>query len=265
MDGVCKLCGKHKKLCLSHILPKSFTRRMRSGAPQVVAVTVDDKPLARKSNGEHVEYLLCEKCEELLKKNYEDYGTRLFVDKQNIIEYKSHVLITNFDYQRYFLFIISILWRASISSLNIYKPIQPLAALSALIKPCIFDNTLFTHPPHEFKLDDFIKITMLKIIDHTGRTPQSALDHMIIGLNFELSNSGDGDIHYYFMVDGYLIFVSIFPPNSSRLLSWYPKGRVLNRHTLKIPKTSFYELKQIHEAISALILSAKIHDRPSDM
>lgn len=251
MDGVCKLCGKHKKLCLSHILPKSFTKRIRDGGePQVVAVTVDDKPTSRKSNGEHIEHLLCEKCEHLLKINYEDYGTRLFVKKQNIIENKNHVFITNFEYQKYFLFIVSILWRASASSRKIYNPTKTFSGLDALIKPCIANNTLVLS--RELQLDHFIKISLRKVIDHKGDIPQNILDKLILNLNCERGDSVDEGLHYSFMVDGFLITASLFHLNSPHLQNWNHNGRLLNRSTLKIPKVSFYEIKQVHESMVAI-------------
>ena len=101
-SGICKLCGESKALYLSHILPKSFTRRMRDGAPQVIAVEVLAKPKSQKSNGEYVERLLCKDCELLIKQKYEDYGTRLFVARKNIAEYGSHVFFSDFDYQSTF-------------------------------------------------------------------------------------------------------------------------------------------------------------------
>lgn len=252
MSGICKLCDQHKKLCRSHILPKSFTKRMRAGAPQVITVVVEEQPQARKSNGEHIELMLCESCEHLLKTNYEDYGTRFFVNKKNITENNGHVFITDFEYQTYFLFIVSILWRASVSSLNIYKPTQGLAELSRLIKPCILANTLKTHPPHPIRIDEFIKIQVLKIIDHTNEVPQSTLDSIILAINFERGESVDEGIHYYFMVDGFLVTASLFPLSSQLLKCWHASGRLLDRRFLKIPKVSFYDIKQLHECIEAI-------------
>jgi hypothetical protein len=252
MNQICKLCGHQKVLLKSHILPKSFTKRMRAGAPQVVAVVMHETPSASKVNGEYVARLLCADCELLIKTLYEDYGTRLFVNRRNITENNSHVFIESFQYEKYFLFILSILWRASISSLEIYKATLPLAEVSELFKSCIKNNTLKTHPPYNLRLDTFLKMSILKIVDHTSEIPQSTLDSVMHGINLRPGASIEEGLHYYFMVDGFLVCASLFKPQSPFLQNWRADGRLLNRSTLKIPKVSFYGIKEIYEGIAAI-------------
>jgi hypothetical protein len=237
---------------MSHILPKSFARRMRAGAPQVISIVVNEPPKATKSNGEHVERLLCAGCERHIKVNYEDYGTRLFVDRRNIIELDDRILITNFDYKRYFLFIVSILWRASVSSLKIYTPAQGLAELSDLFRPCLLNNTLQSALPQSLRLDAFVKVALLKIVDHTSEVPQSSLDSLLHGINFKRGSTVEEGLHYYFMVDGFLVSASLFPLHSVHLKGWRAGGRLLDRSTQRIPKVSFYNIQEIFEGIAAI-------------
>lgn len=252
MQGICKLCDRTEKLLLSHILPKSHTKRMRQGAPQVVQVTVKDPPIAIKSNGEYIERLLCSNCEHLLKTKYEDYGTRLFVNSQFINQSRSYISIQPFKYQTYYLYVISILWRAAVSSVSAYKAIQGLHELASIFKPCLLEGTLNIHPPHGIKLDDFIKLSILRIIDPGNEIPQSTIDSLILGLNVERGESIEDGFHCYFMVDGYLIIASIFPPASKVLANWRPYGRVLNRTHLRVPKISYARLKLLTEGFDAI-------------
>lgn len=255
MQGVCKLCDRTAKLSLSHILPKSHTRRMRQRAPQVVLVSVENPPIARKSNGEHVERLLCAECEHLIKSKYEDYGTRLFVNRQFITESNDRVNIAQFKYETYFLYVISILWRATVSSLSAYKAIQGLRELAAIFKPCLKDETLTTSLAHRFKLDDFIKLTIVRITDPEHEIPQSTIDSLILGLNVERGDTVDDGFHCHFMVDGFLVIASIFPPTSKALAEWRPTGRVLNRSHLSIPKVSYARFKILTDGFTAIAKS----------
>lgn len=252
MQGVCKLCDQKGELLLSHILPKSYSKRMRQGAPQVVAVTVEDPPKARKTNGENIERLLCKDCELLLKKKYEDYGTRLFVNRKLITENNDFVLIDNFRYEPYFLYVISILWRAAVSSFSSYKTIQGLSEFSVFFKPCIRKETMTTPKLDNIKLDDFIKLTILRITDTTNEIPQSTIDSMILDINVERGDTIDEGFHCYFMVDGFLIITSIFPPQSAILANWHPHGLVLNQNYLRVPKVGYEKLKLLTEGFNAI-------------
>jgi hypothetical protein len=225
---------------------------MRQGAPQVVLVTVENPPMARKSNGEHIERLLCINCEHLLKTKYEDYGTRLFVNRQFINESKDYISIQQFEYQTYYLYVISILWRAAVSSISAYKTIQGMHELAPIFNSCLLNGTLKTNPPHNIKLDDFIKLTILRIIDSTNEISQSTIDSLILGINVERGESIDDGFHCHFMVDGYLIIASIFPPTSSVLANWCPHGRVLNRTHLRVPKVSYSSLKLLTDGFNAI-------------
>ena len=252
MIGNCRLCDKAGKLCRSHILPKSFTRRMRAGSPQVAAVYMRKEPNAVKSNGEHAEYLLCSACEHLLKIKYEDYGTRIFVEKNSIEDGGKNVLIRGFRYNTFYLFVVSIMWRASVSSLEIYKSSQPLSEFGRLFKPCILNETLNVSSLPGVVLNKFLKISVQRIFDHTSQIPQHSLDSIIYGANVSRGEVVEDGVHFFFMVDGYLVCASLFPLNSPHADNWLVGGRVINRSTLKIPKVSFYEIKEIYEGISAI-------------
>jgi hypothetical protein len=225
---------------------------MRAGAPQVASVVANAPPRAAKSNGEHIERLLCKECEHHIKVNYEDYGTRLFVDRRNIIESDDRVLITDFQYKRYLLFVLSILWRASVSSLKIYAPARGLFELNEVFKSCLLKHTLQSDLLPGVRLDRFVKVALLRIVDHTSQIPQSTLDSLIHNINFKRGPTVEEGLHYYFMVDGFLVSTSLFPLQSVHLQRWRAGGRLVDRSILRIPKVSFYCIQELYEGIAAI-------------
>ncbi len=251
----CKLCGERKVLRNSHVIPKSFFARMKDGDPQLYAVNIGPEPIARKSNGDQIEYLLCDDCEQFIQKSYENYGTQIFINKKNICESDSHVYITNFQYTKYYLFIISILWRASVSSLSAFKALTPLLSADKIFNPCLRNQSLDISAQHNIRLDDFIKITVFRIIDPSGEIPQDVIDKIMIMINFEMGETVDDGIHYYFMLDGYLVLTSVYAPNSSTLKNLHLRCFVRNRMHLKIPKVAYHEMKQIADGIAAIAIA----------
>lgn len=249
--GNCKLCGELKPLCRSHILPKSFTRRLRNGASQIIWEKIGLPPKALKANGEFAEPLLCECCEGLIKRNYEDYGTRLFVDKQHIIESADHIAITEFDYEKYFLFVISILWRGSVSSLEIYDSLKPAAYGDEPLKYCLLENTLRAPPPVSVRLDSFSKIAVKKVVDRTLEIPQESIDQAILIPTLTRCESAEKAMHFYFMVDGFFVSMMLVSPDSTDLAGWRPHGHLFDGPIQEIPKVPLYEIKQFCELIVA--------------
>lgn len=240
MKNICKLCDNEKKLCSSHIIPKSFTARMKKGCSQVVEMDVNLKKTI-KSNGDFKEYLLCEECEYFLKVNYEDYGTIFLSSKKYIVETSNYIILNNFNYEKYNIFLLSILWRASVSSHNDYKNISILpCTIKNYLKLCIQEKKL-----NSTKIDEVIKISLLKVFDSVGEIRQDVIDGIMLNLSMYRENESDS-IYYYMMLDGF--FISFIFPNAQKnrvkIL-----GRLVNRSYLKVPKICFRSIKEVFEAI----------------
>lgn len=249
---VCKLCQRSRKLSRSHILPRSFYRRVKGADSQIYAITAGPNPTARQTNGDQIQHLLCEECEGFICKIYEDYGTQLFVDPTQITENADNVYILRFQYEKYYLFIISIIWRAAVSTLDAFKALHPLASAEKVLRHCLLRHTLEATSDTDIRLDDFIKITTLRLTDPTGQIPQDVLDRIMYGLNLERGESIEEGLHFYLVIDGYLIVISMFPPRSETAKRWEPRGKLRNRKHLKIPKVPYYELSQIREGIESI-------------
>ena len=121
--GICALCQEKKELAKSHVVPKSYFKRLKGKeGKQAVSVLCDGASMPEMTNANPNEYLLCGGCEEFLNENYEKYGTRLLVRHKEIVKFSRSVTLRNFDYERAYLFFLSIIWRASESTLMIMLP-----------------------------------------------------------------------------------------------------------------------------------------------
>jgi len=118
--GKCNLCLKENWLCKSHIYPKAFVNHLRDKKVDNIFLVLSDIILKKSKQDGPKEYLLCEKCETHIKL-YEDYYKEFFIDKKNIslkqIE-NGLIHISGYNYKKLRLFLLSVLWRTSITSLE---------------------------------------------------------------------------------------------------------------------------------------------------
>ena len=117
----CKLCLQERKICKSHIIPEFLYKQGYDENGQMhVLKKGNSKPKNLQHNLDVYEKLLCADCEEnLLNKKYEKYFHKIwYLDKiLPTIATSDFFEIPKLDYASFKLFHLSILWRASISSL----------------------------------------------------------------------------------------------------------------------------------------------------
>lgn len=114
--GTCKLCLKENvKLSESHIIPESLYDSIYEGKHILKNLSTIEEFTKKISQKGIKERLLCGDCEKLLNENYEKYGRfalnnmkmeTIGVDKRKVV---------GLDYKKFKLFLLSILWRASVS------------------------------------------------------------------------------------------------------------------------------------------------------
>ena len=108
----CKLCDSLDELQESHIIPRSIFKSLKRKSGQLAKVNgVSGTPLV-KENSDLKEPLLCKNCEQFLSVSYEQYGTRLFKNPNGVTKKENHIEFANFEYEKYYLYLLSILWRA---------------------------------------------------------------------------------------------------------------------------------------------------------
>jgi hypothetical protein len=121
----CKLCGASKALCNSHIIPEFCFAPFYDEKHRFIEVTdVSAGRVTRPQKGFR-EPLLCSGCEALISR-YERHARRLFVDPLPVVALneartREHERI---DYALLKLFVLSVIWRASVSKLRVFKHVD---------------------------------------------------------------------------------------------------------------------------------------------
>jgi hypothetical protein len=194
---ICRLCKKEAALQLSHIIPRSLLKSVKAGEPQLYVFEENSKPAYRNVNPK--EKLFCRNCEQFLSSNYEQYGIALTQNPKRVIKHKECIEFKKFDYQKWYLYHLSLLWRASTSSLKEFSSIE-LGDFDTVLRKCIWNNSL--NLGESLSLDDFIAITMFRITDKSSRIADSAIKNIM--LPPIRINDGD-DVLFFFMANGFLI------------------------------------------------------------
>ena len=150
--SVCKLCLNVKELCReSHIIPK-FLYRYISGENSSL-IYMDKIHSKIKYNSEYEGNILCEDCESFIIGKLDTYASKYLYSKssnnqstqqterkddRDIVIKKND---PNYDYRRFKLFWLSVLWRASISSRLFFSRIKlPTAVEEDLRKRILSGN-----------------------------------------------------------------------------------------------------------------------------
>ena len=117
--GVCKFCGDAcSELENSHILPEFLYKPVYDEKHSALNISPNlgerDVPLQKGIR----EHLFCTRCEQHFSKNYENYAAR----KTSSLPSTQHnkpgdiIYVSEIDYQKFKLFQMSLLWRASVTS-----------------------------------------------------------------------------------------------------------------------------------------------------
>ncbi len=118
--GICKFCNQERELCDSHIIPEFMYKPMYQEKHQFYELS-NIKKVRYHQKGLR-EKLLCKKCESFFSV-YEGYAASVFRKISNYsLDYnKGFIIIPDVDYIKYKLFLLSVLWRMSISKKSVFK------------------------------------------------------------------------------------------------------------------------------------------------
>lgn len=125
MIGKCKLCQVVTELKYSHIIPEYFYKPMYDVNHRFMQIsTTPDIPTKLNQKGAR-EYLLCDRHEQQFSK-YERYVSQAYYynEAKNIRQNDKLFTVENVDYSLMKLFQLSILWRASVTSLEIFGDVK---------------------------------------------------------------------------------------------------------------------------------------------
>jgi len=143
----CNLCLEDTELQReSHIIPQFMYKRLKSDGGFFVKINKytfreysKGKSLKEHSTGEYDSNLLCANCDnKIFGQKYEDYSSKVYqfldgeIESFMGIEIEPHTnekgvkgkLIKNIDYTKFKLFLLSILWRASLSKRPFFQEVS---------------------------------------------------------------------------------------------------------------------------------------------
>lgn len=250
--ATCAMCQKDRKLQKSHIFPRSYFKALKDGDGQLVSVDANGDGSFKVCNSDPKEKLLCWDCEQFLSDKFEKYGVRLLKDKKKVKRNKNVVVINNFRYKEFYLYLVSILWRVSITSINRYEHITLGTELNSLICQLLRNNKLKIST--SFRLDHFIKISLFKIVDQQGKIADHVIRKTFVDMAFERGKESKDGMVFYFMIDGFLItyhFHVVHDIHDIRTLKNY--AQLSNKQTVLVPVHDICDFKQIADGFNTLI------------
>lgn len=122
--GKCKLCTKQRELCSSHIIPEFMWKPLYDQESRAVAL---DGASGRKRTLQKGlrEYLLCRECEGVFQE-YERWFAGYWFQKQPLPDPVEGLYfeLKGFDFEPFFRFHLSILWRAAVSTREEFSAIS---------------------------------------------------------------------------------------------------------------------------------------------
>ena len=151
----CKFCGQERKLIKAHVIPEAFFRDLDdgSGAPLLVSGTPGEFQ-KRAPTGVYDRTILCADCESIFGAP-DSYAAEIFLNKFDTyfqpVEFAGELialLSPTADQMRILHFLVTVLWRASVSTHKFYSrvklgPYESLGLSAAKAAPasvpCEFD------------------------------------------------------------------------------------------------------------------------------
>ena len=123
--ATCKLCLKQNKLRNSHIIPEFVYKPIYDKKHRFDVIAREQNVRNDEKQKGLREYLLCQVCETKLSK-YERYVSLVLDNGLNVKQTRNgnYVKLEGIDYEKYKLFALSILWRASVTSLPFFKSVK---------------------------------------------------------------------------------------------------------------------------------------------
>ncbi len=148
--GECKLCLQTKELLReSHIIPR-FLYKLLTGENNST-VLIDAERARIRYNSEYESDILCKDCDNGVIGKLDDYFAKYLHDEFPIksemslvmvegIEYALRENDPNYDYAKYKLFLLSLLWRSSISSRRFFGAVKLSSVVEEDLRKMIIYN-----------------------------------------------------------------------------------------------------------------------------
>lgn len=155
----CRGCHNECHGVKSHIIPESFFRLIRGEENTLKIISNTPGEYAKKAPiGVYDTAILCRNCEKVFAK-YDDYGARVLLNKDNLlpIEINGNTIgyrLVGIDTSLIKLFFVSVLWRASVSTMPFYQKVS-LGKLEAIAKQMVWESDASSAHTFSFVLAKF--------------------------------------------------------------------------------------------------------------
>jgi hypothetical protein len=162
----CRWCGENRELIRAHIIPRSFYDDVRGETDKVLLLSPDKSKYTTVSqSGVFDPGILCATCDGFLGK-FDDYGYKVFkrvpTDQEDLVVDRDRMPIGyNLrcdDVQRAQKFLLSVLWRASVTSHDFFAKVSLGDKYEGRIKHLIRNDEKVTEDDFEF--------IIMRIFDH---------------------------------------------------------------------------------------------------
>ena len=227
-ESTCRLCLTSSSLRKSHIISSSILSLVRDKTMNNRFYKIGNETSNIVQDGPK-EYLLCGKCEQKIGR-YEKYykeAVHMSRHKIEIIQDGKVVIIRNLDYMKIKLFLLSILWRMSISSLPLF------ADVSLVNKEDVIRKIIFEEKPgrsHEYPIAAIIPLINDKMQEGWMCFPI-------------ISNRHDGNI-YSMVIGGILYSISMTQHDQ-----YFDKWLLYESGHWAMPSIDFYKIPFIKNCI----------------
>lgn len=136
----CRLCQEEKTLKNSHIIPELAFKPAYDENSRAIELTLIPSKKKKLQKG-YREYLLCGDCEQHIGK-YEKYFNDTWYQRGKCPEYPvdPHTKIDCLDYAKFKLLHLSILWKASIASIEMFRQVKLGPHHEEKLRTMILDN-----------------------------------------------------------------------------------------------------------------------------
>ncbi|OSR67278.1 hypothetical protein BV326_04394 [Pseudomonas syringae pv. actinidiae] len=228
----CRLCLQPRKLLMSHIIPKGLLRIAKGKYSQLISMNVGENSMPRMDNVNWREKLLCEQCEKYLNLSYENSQIKKLKSAKDKVLSDKKITIINLDFKRFYLFWLSIIWRASESSLDEFSTVSFPGELSDVLRMAVLNGSA-KYKGHDF--DEFFQIGICRwYFDTTDSKSFLTTFKLVSDKNY---------IAYVFMVSGFAVIYQL----SSEVARPLPQGFSL------IKKSFVFKMNKIFPGDSAVV------------
>lgn len=255
--GTCKLCQNKKHLQYSHAIPDSYFRRIfrgKSGKGILIPDGPDDIKTSEDSWGT---FQLCKECEILINEQYENYSIALLRDGNRIDKNNKRILFRKVDVERFYMFCVSILWRAVNSTHIAYKgAVMPQEFYHKNINEKIRQAILQGESISTLT----ISLRVSRLIDTTGRWTMKNLKNLILS-PFHRAYGENRRVSVNFAIEGFLITFIMPGLRLKELRSNYIVRK--SKNSLYVPYLCIHDdpyLKRMIDEMDFKRVSGKVRD-----